>query len=334
MTHSAAFGTTPELEALFKVQASANIAPEDQLVAIQVHIADEMFTCGGYIASDGNAASAQERLQKLLASDPDAPCYMLIRLVEPGAWLLAAYVPDSAAVRPKMLYSSGRDSLRKALCSLATLSDVHWTSVDDAAVLSEEKLSHDSKLELMTKTERLAIEDAKQTATEAQGEKVTSAALSFPMSPDAAEQTGAFRDGSRSLLVLTITGETITLHQSASEAAPAELRAQLPPDAPSYCIFRWSHEHEGEAQDPVLFIYCCPEHSKVRAKMLHASTKGGVITYLETTGVQVAKSLEVSDLDDLTESLITDEMHPTVQQEKAISKPAPRGGRKLVKRQA
>ena len=85
------------------------------------------------------------------------------------------------------------------------------------------------------------------------------------------------------------SGETVDLrpceHQQLDAAS---LCAVLPADAPAYLLYRWKHEREGEARAPALFVYCCPEESPVRAKMLHASTKAAALEHVAEAGVQAS----------------------------------------------
>ena len=71
------------------------------------------------------------------------------------------------------------------------------------------------------------------------------------------------------------------------------LGSALPADVPSYSLYRWSHESDGEARDATIFIYVRPEGAPVRAKMLHASSKAAVMQSLGGLGVEIEKSLEV-----------------------------------------
>ena len=186
--------------------------------------------------------------------------------------------------------------------------DVHWSSIDDAqpeglaakgeadsslmtqAILAPRPLAP-ARLATpfapsASQVERLAVEDAKLTAVEAAGAKVTSASMSFPVTPGAADAIGQFRDGAIGLLVLGIEGETVAVRSSQPAATMDEVVAAAPTDAPSYSLYRWAHEHEGEARAAVVFVYVCPEGSPVRAKMLHASSKSSVLGGLAEAGAR------------------------------------------------
>lgn len=44
-----------------------------------------------------------------------------------------------------------------------------------------------------------------------------------------------------------------------------------------YSFFRYSHDFEGQGQAPIIFIYTCPSGSKIKERMLYASSRAGVI---------------------------------------------------------
>ena len=86
----------------------------------------------------------------------------------------------------------------------------------------------------------------------------------------------------------------------------------------------------------VLFLYMCDESAPVKVKMLHASTKGPLLTSLAAQGFQVDKSIEGVEAAELSDEELTSQMYPQDAAAAAAptitAKAAPRGGRKLVKR--
>ena len=47
---------------------------------------------------------------------------------------------------------------------------------------------------------------------------------------------------------------------------------------PRYSFFRYSHEHEGVSQAPILFIYTCPPTSKIKERMIYASSRSSIVS--------------------------------------------------------
>ncbi len=49
------------------------------------------------------------------------------------------------------------------------------------------------------------------------------------------------------------------------------------------------------------FIYCCPDDSAVRTRMMYSSSKNSVIDALEKSGVKCEKKIEIRDASDLSD---------------------------------
>ena len=67
---------------------------------------------------------------------------------------------------------------------------------------------------------------------------------------------------------------------------------------PRYSFFRYSHgvEDEGSEQAPIVFIYTCPSGSKIKERMVYASTKQGFLTAMSSDlGIEVAKKVSMSE---------------------------------------
>ena len=81
----------------------------------------------------------------------------------------------------------------------------------------------------------------------------------------------------------------------------------------------------------------CPEDAPVKSKMLHASSKALVVQSLPALGIEVAKSIEGLEPNEITIPELGSQLYamngssaPLV----PITKPAARGGRRLVRRGA
>jgi len=186
----------------------------------------------------------------------------------------------------------------------------------------------------MTATEKLRIEGDRLQAIEAAGDKMSSVVgLSFPLAAPAKSGLTAFVAGTTGVLVLAIDKETIVCKASAPQSAPAGVGALLPANEPCYCLYRWAHERAGASATSVVFAYFCPEESPVRLKMLHASTKGAILQTLPSLGVEVAKSIEGVEAAEFTEAELVSQVYGAEkEQAAAITKAAPKGGRRLVKK--
>ena len=52
--------------------------------------------------------------------------------------------------------------------------------------------------------------------------------------------------------------------------------------------------YEGEKSSPVVFIYTCPSTSKIKERMVYASSRSSIISMAEQAGLTIAKKVELS----------------------------------------
>ena len=184
MAHAAAFPVAPELMAAFQSGAHR---------ALKVEISDETFVLTQEIAKSGTEAVDFAAVKASLSAAQ--PCYVLFRS-DSGEWVFMSYVPDDGAVKQKMLYSSAKDTLRRALGGAEQLpKEQHWSSLEDVALVEEQSATARAAEQesLMTATEKLRLEGDRLQAIEAAGDKMSSVVgLSFPLTPPAKEGLAAY----------------------------------------------------------------------------------------------------------------------------------------------
>lgn len=111
----------------------------------------------------------------------------------------------------------------------------------------------------------------------------------------------------------------------------------MPTAHPCFNFFRYDHDFDGESQSPIIFVYSCPEDSKIKEKMLYSTVKAAATGAAEDAGVRIAKKLEVADASDLTEEMMHEELHPPAPEvvtKPALSRPvrAGRGRPRMIKK--
>jgi twinfilin len=85
---------------------------------------------------------------------------------------------------------------------------------------------------------------------------------------------------------------------------PSDLASRIPSDKPSYTFYHYP------STSLIVFIYTCPGVSKVKERMVYASSKRSVLEVARLEGVEVAKSLEASGPEEVTASMLRDEVQP------------------------
>ena len=80
---------------------------------------------------------------------------------------------------------------------------------------------------------------------------------------------------------------------SVSSVEAEELSQAISDSEPRYSFFRFSHDYEGQRQAPIIFVYTCPSGSKIKERMLYASSRAGVITTANEANIEVGKKVSL-----------------------------------------
>ena len=98
----------------------------------------------------------------------------------------------------------------------------------------------------------------------------------------------------RKIQRINVQTETIEL-ASTSTASPSSLSSAISESEPRYTFFKYSHNLSGSSESPVVFIYTCPSGSKIKERMVYASTKQGFVNGVGGEfGIEVAKKVSIS----------------------------------------
>ncbi|KAF9896503.1 Twinfilin-1 [Lobosporangium transversale] len=126
-----------------------------------------------------------------------------------------------------------------------------------------------------------------------------------PAAPVKAERTINFVT-----LAIDAENERIDLAGEAKIGAN-ELVRNIHEESPRFTFFAYEHKHNGVAHDSLVFMYTCPTKSKIRERMLYSSCRAGVLQAAkDDADLNVDKKLETTDVSDLTETFVLEELHP------------------------
>jgi len=173
-----------------------------------------------------------------------------------------------------------------------------------------------SASEIQTRTEKCSEIDLGHTR-----EYVHS--VRFPMSNSALEKLKVLPSGSVNLIQLKVdpVKETIELGDSKSIDIDG-LQSYIPDNEPRFFLYRFTHDHEGEHFDSIVFIYSCPEKSPVKLKMLYSTVKAVAIGSAESLGLTIAKKVEITEANEISEEMLLELIHPPSEAKKqTFSKP-------------
>lgn len=233
-------------------------------------------------------------------------------------WLLIHYGPEGATVKDRMLYASTRELLKRQL-GASYFADELFASTPAEAGLDAYRAHRAAKSGArdvpLTATElHAAHERHMEVAVGTSKEYVHS--VQFPLSAAATEQLAALAAGRVNFVLLLVepTKETIEL-AAAKTLSAADLPAQFPADEPRFGLYTHTHEN----QPAVVFVYSCPNDSKVKLKMLYSTVKSAVLVQAEAKGVRVAKKLEIQNPSEASADAIAAEFGAA---DSAAAKPA------------
>ncbi|EEQ31087.1 Twinfilin-1 [Microsporum canis] len=297
---------------------------------------------------------------------PKTPIYLFLRRSSENADLgliALTFVPSNSPVRSKTLFASTRTALIRELGSEKFAENIFATDVEE--VLDEEEWkereldmnaksgaggsSGDDRLnELMGEQER-ELNAVKREENDARdtwkrrmdigiggtvGSDTNSAGqLSGPGASDSSVlfKTGVGvegalqslgQDGAAVLLAIDVKTETLNLVGTESNVAPDSLSGLIPTSDPQYTFYR--HPESSE----LIFIYTCPSGSSIKQRMLHASSRAGMLMWAAKNGVSVNHKIEASAADEITPDRLKEEISPPAQEvKKAFARPKRPGKR-------
>ena len=91
-----------------------------------------------------------------------------------------------------------------------------------------------------------------------------------------------------------------------------------------FTFFRYRHTHAGTESSPVLFFYTCPAVAgrEIKYRMMYPLMKRAVVTIAESeAGLKIEKRFEVEEPAEITEDLVTSELHPQAEVKTAFKRP-------------
>lgn len=194
----------------------------------------------------------------------------------------------------------------------------------------EKHIAHTSSENPLTKEER-DLEDIKQAeALESRGTQGHSLAQGGRLAIRADDDISAAlrtlgEGGSENLVQLRMDAKTETLQlASVSSTSPSSLASEIDSSEPRFSFYRYS-----DPESSIVFVSTCPSVAKIKERMLYAASRSNVITLAQNEGgLKVAKRIEATNPEEVTEQVLADEFKSAaVEEKKGFAKPK-RPGRK------
>lgn len=249
-------------------------------------------------------------LHSYLSSIFPTPRYILF----PSIFI--SFIPDTAPIKLKMLYASTKSTLTSSFTkdntfAYSELSEINYNSYlkdstsTDAALTSSEKT-----LNSINAIQDLSLGYKKQLPS------MEKSGLLVDIDDSLASEFKGLAADNKGLLTFSINNEALKLIDSVNNVTLSTLLSSLEkssPGSPFFAIYNF-------LPSKYSFIYSCPSGSKVKDRMIHASTKVGLINHLngllKEKDLKIDKSIEIGDLDELELS----ELKPEEAGEESASK--------------
>jgi len=299
MTHSSPIPVAAELEQHFKRVVEGG----DTTRFFQAKIVDEQiikthsYPASSSVANDYNAMSG-------LADDNEA-CYFLFRLNSAREWLLITWVPDGVAVKDKMVMASAKGTLKDKLGYTSIVDEAHATKKDELSYEHYQSLksNNDSRSpeEVMREEMHQLEEKEREEQQQRPRPKTGMHAMIIPLTDEAEETVGRFKSGSINFIQFVINEDKTGINAvSPKTVNSSQIASEIHSTEPRFYLYNVPNK------SPVL-IYCCPERSAPKWRMVYSTAKPTLAEQIQALGVNLApKKIEIREGSDLAEEFSRD----------------------------
>jgi len=266
---------------------------------------------------DKSSSDPNTDMKDVLQYLQDEPCLIPFNL-SPNypKWVMIVYIPDTAAVRSKMIYASALGNLKSTLGTPHFLQDFFISSKNECTYANyASKFDEALKNVTMSQTEN----DMKQEIRDAfpqDSQSNAMAMLNLNMLPSAIDAFGAMSEMKGNGLILNIDfgggKESLNCKTSGSFGSLDEIKEQIEPDVPCYILYRYNHvdPHRSIDVSKLVFFYYCPDNAPAKLKMTYSIMCKNIVAACKALNLPVAKQFEPTTLEEIEESEIIIALYP------------------------
>ncbi|OMH80210.1 Cofilin [Zancudomyces culisetae] len=106
------------------------------------------------------------------------------------------------------------------------------------------------------------------------------------------------------LFVISADDKTIEVEKESPEKDFTQFINQLPSDDCRFAVYDFAYEVAGQQRNKLVFISWIPDTSKIKKKMLYASSKLALCKRLDG----IASEIQATDYDEISEKTITEKL--------------------------
>ncbi|KAI5202158.1 hypothetical protein AUEXF2481DRAFT_7702 [Aureobasidium subglaciale EXF-2481] len=244
-------------------------------------------------------------------------------------YIAVTYVPDTANVRQKMLFASTRLTLVRELGVERFRETVFCTTAEELTPAGWDRHEKHNRLDAPLTEEEAGLKHIKDTeALESSGgtggRSLPSAGIALNLGDevsDALESLKDSREGSLVMIRIDVASETLHLDASKQDVQPANLSSEISSSEPRYSFYNYP------GQQGVVFMYSCPSKSKIKERMVYASSRSQLVTLASNVGLNITKRLEASSPDEWSASTLAEEFQEQKVETKTFARPKRPGRR-------
>lgn len=334
MSHSSGIPVGAKLKEAFQ-SASAS----DTARLIKVEIVDAELAPVHEAAKSGSWEDDLAMVSPLC--EADTPCYILFKKDGGAVWIMFTFVPDTAKVKPKMLYASTRAPLKIQLGASQFEDDLYGTEPADFSKEGYEHFIESKKAEApLTDSEFVKQQEQESGEIHMGGASTYVHGVAFPVEEGVLEALKNLGSANYVQISIDVTAEKVCLDHAGSVGSVDELKGKIHTEEPRFHIYSWAHQYKGADTTSTVFVFSCPDGSggtksaPVRQRMLYSSSKANVQAIVEKAGSTVDGKVECNTADELTEENLMQAVHPPeVEEKKTFARPkrAGAGARRLIR---
>jgi len=306
MSHNTAIPLSPELEEKFK--KSVEPGQNTRVRFFQVRIQNETLVAT-HVADGGSSIDRDYDSMSNLANETEA-CYFLFRLDGQKSWLVITFVPNGVSVKDKMVYAATKGTLKNKLGFGYFTDELHITSKDE---LSYSKYKGDkAPIDSRSDTEKVFADMQQQEEVERKERALQPHggyhSVVIPLSDDAQSALNRLKSGEINFVELALNEGHNHIQAIQGKSVPvSQLSREINTSEPRFYILIYGIPPKN------VFLYCCPDKSPQKLRMIYSTTKPAVVDQVNKLGVNLAvKKIEISDPEDLTDEFLRTQLTPSV----------------------
>lgn len=239
---------------------------------------------------------------------------MVVFKVSDSKWVLVAWTPDTASVRDKMLYSSVRDHMKKALVAaggdfepdyaITDEDDLLWKAYSNRGAEKSDPSLRTASEQALDETRKAESIRKAEMASAAKNVDKSVGVIPFQLAEECKEalKTFASEGGQTTFVEMSVEKEVIslvTVKRSLEEGAKFE--SLISNTEARFILIRAKAPESGAWKS--LLVFSCPEDVHVKTKMILSSSKATVMQKITNEGIVIDENVEIRAADEVDEAI-------------------------------